>query len=282
MKTATTMLIACLAFGFAAQASAQSISPAWDAYRKQARERAEHQPAVRQGDAGADENPAPPTGTTASASADRATVVPPSAAPEPQAAPIVRTTSASARTRETPRNHGGAFIGAQLGEAEVYESITQHVYGLSAGYRWRAGSVTAVGIEVAAGKLDKNEKNGFPAPANTFYSLGATARFNFGRNSPLYAIARLGYWTSNADVPDYYYYYDYSSRRYRSAYEIERERVYGAYAGLGLGVDLGRHVSLSVMYNGYLYSEDYSTYSDSGSVDVNYADTATFGVEVRF
>ncbi|MBD4033101.1 hypothetical protein GUH82_20870, partial [Xanthomonas citri pv. citri] len=78
-------------------------------------------------------------------------------------------------------------------------------------------------------------------PGVEFGSLGGTARFNFG-DSPLFAVVRLGYWSANSNGES-------------------NERVSGAYAGAGFGVDIGRHASLSVFYTNYLYANDYY-YSD--------------------
>lgn len=282
MKTATNLLIACLAFGFAAQASAQSISPAWDAYRKQAREQHRQQAAPTQtGNDAAPEAPAAPASTSGTPSP----VVPPLVdATPPSAVPHSAERAEPVRSRhKDPHNLSGAFIAAQAGTGEVYEGIKQDMYGVSAGYRWGIGSVTSLGVEAAAGRLEEKVKDGFPAPTNMFYSLGATARFNFGQ-SPLFAVARLGYWTSKAEVPYYYGggYWDGNQLVTYSYYENHSTRVYGAYAGLGLGVDLGRHVSLALTYSGYIYSEDASSRGQDDDFDVNYADTLNFGVEVRF
>ncbi|WP_345775890.1 outer membrane beta-barrel protein, partial [Pseudoxanthomonas sp. X-1] len=182
------------------------------------------------------------------------------------------------RPREPPRNASGAFVGVQAGKGWVYEDVDQTMYGLSAGYRWRAGPVSLIGVEATAGRLQERTRQDDKYGAVDFYSLGAIARFNFGRRSPWFALARLGYWYGNTTQ------YDAIGRYYRAdgssyiKYDSYREHVYGAYAGLGIGVELGRHASLSLNYTGYLYSNSY----DAGEYDPNYADALNLGVEVRF
>ncbi|MEB1287324.1 hypothetical protein ABQF20_21705, partial [Xanthomonas campestris pv. campestris] len=58
------------------------------------------------------------------------------------------------------------------------------------------------------------------------------------------------------------------------------ERVSGGYAGAGVGVDLGRHASLSVLYTNYVYANDYY-YSDE-DITINRAEVLNVGAEVRF
>ncbi|WP_093140228.1 outer membrane beta-barrel protein [Pseudoxanthomonas sp. GM95] len=297
MKKTATLLLACTALGLASQAAAQSISPAWDAYRKQQKERqqqAGNVPALppmapvptkpREGYA----TPLPPTadGTAQVAAAApqpaSVTALPP---PAP-ATPVAQQASVapapppppSRPRKEKPRIDSGAFVGVQGGKGWVYEDIDQSMWGLNGGYRWRAGAVTLIGIEAAAGKLDRvSDHDGFYAPKVDFYSLGGTARFNFGRNSPWFAVARLGYWSGETDIEREACCRSFGGYNY-SYYESSRERVYGAYAGFGIGVDLGRHASLNLNYTGYVYSNSY--YDED--YEVNYADTVSFGVEVRF
>lgn len=280
----STALLACLATGFASQAGAQSVSPAFDAWMKSRHaaptattavpptgeqrpltaDVAEQAPAyaatpVAQPAQDASSSPAPAT----SATTTQVAVAPPPPAQTPR------------RKREEPRAASGAFIGAQAGKGWVYEDIDQNLYSVNAGYRWRAGPVTQIGIEAAVGKLDRvSDHDGYYAPDVDFYSLGGTARFNFGRNNPWFALARLGYWSGKTEFETFHS-YDFYGNPY---YEMSRERVYGAYAGFGIGVDLGRHTSLSLNYTGYVYSNSY-TYDD---YEVNYADTVNLGVEVRF
>ncbi|WCE02560.1 hypothetical protein [Pseudoxanthomonas sp. JBR18] len=255
MKTTTTTLIACLAFGFAAQASAQSISPAWDAYRKQAREQHQQQVApVQPKDDSANEAPQSVAAAASDTDAPSTSQTPLPASPAPVYTPPHR--------HETPRNHSGAFVGVQAGKGWIYEDMDQTMYGFNAGYRWRAGAASLVGFEIAGGQLDRiSDYHGYYAPAMQFGSAGATARFNFG-DSPMFAMARLGYWHAEPKGGG-------------------SERGDGGYAGFGFGVDLGHHVSLMLAYTAYVYANDYSD-DRNDDVQVNRADLVDFGVEVRF
>ena len=298
MNKSSALLLTCLLAGLASQASAQTVSPAFDAWLKSRRAPAqpsavappaspEQRPLTEhrasQAPASSDARPAPSTAAVPTAPvppvAPRADApaapTPPSAtyaavpAPPP---PVPR------RPREPPRNASGAFVGVQAGKGWVYEDVDQTMYGLSAGYRWRAGPVSLIGVEATAGRLQERTRQDDKYGAVDFYSLGAIARFNFGRRSPWFALARLGYWYGNTTQ------YDAIGRYYRAdgssyiKYDSYREHVYGAYAGLGIGVELGRHTSLSLNYTGYLYSNSY----DAGEYDPNYADALNLGVEVRF
>src|SRR5690606_17262123 len=139
----------------------------------------------------------------------------------PQAAP--------ARREE---NRGGFFIGVQGGKGWVYEDADQSALAVNAGYRWQAGPVSLIGIEVAAGRLDGTTEGGFEYPEVKYQSIGANARFNFGRTSPVYALVRAGYWTADQD--------DTGSS------------TDGGYFGLGLGADITRNFNLSLVYTDYV------------------------------
>lgn len=175
-------------------------------------------------------------------------------APAPYAAE--RTASPPARY-ETGR--GGFFLGVKGGKGEVYEDVRQSAREINAGYRWQAGPVALVGIEVAGGKLDATTDDGWRYADIDYGSIGVNARFNFGRNSPVFGLVRAGYWAAEED--------DYGMD------------VDGGYFGLGLGVDFGRHANVSLTYTNYVYFDGY--YWDD-YYEINRADTLMLGAEVRF
>jgi len=155
-------------------------------------------------------------------------------------------------------NRGGFFVGAQAGKGWVYEDVDQSAAMINAGYRWQAGPVTLVGVEVAHGRLNDAEHDGFDAPEVEYSSVGANARFNFGSGNPVYALVRTGYW--------------------RAEYSNFRDSTDGAYLGVGLGVDFNRHFNMSLTYTNHLYfSESYWN-----GTEINSADTVMLGAEVRF
>lgn len=157
------------------------------------------------------------------------------------------------------QDRGGFFLGAQVGKGWVYDDIDQSAVMVNAGYRWQAGAVTLVGIEVAGGQLDDTEEGGFSAEGVDLVSIGANARFNFGEGNPVYALVRGGYWSADADYGD---------------------SIEGAYVGVGLGVDFSRHFNMSVVYTNHVYFSDY--YGGYDYEDINRADTLMLGAEVRF
>ncbi|MEN1956631.1 outer membrane protein [Luteimonas changyuni] len=156
---------------------------------------------------------------------------------------------------------GGFFIGVQGGKGWVYDDVGQSALAVNAGYRWQAGAVTLVGIEVAGGKLDSTTDDGWPYAKVDYASIGANARFNFGHTSPVYALVRAGYFT--ADEADY-------------------GDMDGGYLGLGLGVDFNRHFNMSLVYTNYVYFDSYGWYDGDFYYDANRADTLMLGAEVRF
>lgn len=187
--------------------------------------------------------------------------------PARQAAPEQRATVGSAPYSggyEAPARHedgrGGVFVGVQGGKGWVYDDVDQSTVAVNAGYRWQAGAVTLVGIEVAGGKLDSTTEDGVPYGDVDYTSVGVNARFNFGRTSPVFALVRAGYWSAEDD--------DFGMD------------VDGGYFGLGLGVDVNRHFNLSLAYTNYVYFDSY--YWDQGYYEINRADTLLLGAEVRF
>lgn len=269
MKRTATWLLACTALGCVSDAAAQSLSRGWDTYRQQQKQQA--------GTQGATAPAAPPSGPSQDGTAAGQTAVQASAADEtggfttvtaqtpavaapPATAPAY---VAPAPRQQEPRLKSGMFLGAQAGDAKVFEGNKQDMAGFNVGYRWRAGPVTLVGIEVATGKVDgSKDADGFVViPTVDFGSIGATARFNFG-NTPVFALVRAGYWGGEAKGEDY------------------TERVYGAYLGAGLGVDIGKHFSLSALYTNYLYADEY--YDDYEDITINRAEVLSVGAEIRF
>jgi hypothetical protein len=151
---------------------------------------------------------------------------------------------------------GGFFLGVQGGKGWVYEDVDQSALAVNAGYRWQAGPVTLVGIEFAAGKLDEADHDGLPYGAVDYTSVGANARFNFGRTSPVYGLVRGGYWAAEDNE-----------------FGVSAD---GGYFGLGIGVDINRHFNMSVVYTNHVY------FNDDYYGDVNSAETLMLGAEVRF
>ncbi|MBB3762934.1 hypothetical protein GGR79_003759 [Xanthomonas arboricola] len=270
MKRTATWLLACTALGCVSDAAAQSLSRGWDTYRQQQKQ----QQAAAQ--SGAAQLATPAASSTAktnddalqSAAANGSYTAGPAEATTIASAPstAVAPSPALAYRSATPREEeqrlkSGVFLGVQGGQGKVYEGIDQDMLGFNAGYRWRAGPVTLIGIEAAVGKLARiSDHEDSYVPGVEFGSLGGTARFNFG-DSPLFAVVRLGYWSANSNGES-------------------NERVSGAYAGAGFGVDIGRHASLSVFYTNYLYANDYY-YSDE-DITINRAEVLNVGAEVRF
>ncbi|UXA55265.1 porin family protein [Xanthomonas prunicola] len=270
MKRTATLLLACTAFGVTAQASAQSLSRGWDSYRQRQKQQIGTQgitaPAAqsaRPAQAGIGGAPAVVGGSGTSQLGEPGgfgTVTEQTSARAVPAAPAYVPPSPR---EEEQRLKSGMFLGVQSGKAKVFENGEQDMQGFNVGYRWRAGPVTLIGIEAATGKVDgSKDADGFVVIPNVdFGSIGGTARFNFG-DVPVFALVRLGYWGGTAKGEDY------------------NERVYGAYVGAGLGVDIGRHVSLSALYTNYVYADAY--YDDYEDLMINRAEVLSFGAEIRF
>lgn len=155
---------------------------------------------------------------------------------------------------------GGFFLGVQAGKGWVYEDVDQSARAIDAGYRWQAGAVSLIGVEVARGRLDDTTDDGLPYGKVDYTSIGANARFNFGSTSPVYGLVRAGYWSADDDADN---------------------DADGGYFGLGLGVDINRNFNLSLVYTNYVYFNDVE--GDGIQYDdVNRADTLMLGAEVRF
>ncbi|GGK03668.1 outer membrane protein [Luteimonas terricola] len=165
---------------------------------------------------------------------------------------------------EAPTRHeegrGGFFVGVQGGKGWVYDDVDQSALAVNAGYRWQAGAVTLIGIELASGRLDSTTDDGWRFAEVDYASIGVNARFNFGHTSPVYALVRAGYMSADYEFGD----------------------IDGGYVGVGLGVDITRHFNLSLVYTNYVYFNE--AYWDSGTFyyDADRADTLMLGAEARF
>lgn len=164
------------------------------------------------------------------------------------------------------RSGSGAFIGASVGKGWVFESVDQSARQISAGYRWQAGPVSRLGVEVTAGKLSSTTRDMWQYGAVDYASVGFTGRFNFGRYSPVYGLVRAGYWAADSSVDD-------------GAYRAD---VDGGYFGVGLGTDIGERFSLSLVFTSYVYFNELYWEGNNLVYDANRADTLMLGGEFRF
>ena len=186
--------------------------------------------------------------------------------PAPAALPQAQPASAPAphyttRPSWEDTERGGFFLAVQGGRGGVYDDVDQAALAISAGYRWQAGAVSLLGIELAAGRLDSTTDDGWEYSKVEYASIGFNGRFNFGAASPVYALVRAGYF--NAD-----------EKHFGSAD--------GGYAGVGLGVDFGRRFNMSLVYTNYVYFNE--LYWSEGDLyyDASRADALMLGAEVRF
>jgi len=157
---------------------------------------------------------------------------------------------------------GGFFLGVQGGKGWVYDEVDQTALAVTAGYRWQAGAVTLVGVEVASGRLDDADDAGLRYDGVDYASVGVNARFNFGRGNPVYGLVRAGYWAADDNGSG--------------------DRLDGGYFGAGLGVDFNRRFNMSLVYTNHVYFNDYSWNDDGLYYDINRAETLMVGAEVRF
>ena len=241
MKKLAAVVVPALLVAATTAAHAQSISPGWTAYR-----------AKQTGQA-----------TPAAAPAQGSDVAAPGAVPASVGAPTSSAAQPVIYARRKPAPKGAFFVGVQGGNGQVYEEKKQTASAVSAGYRWAAGDFSQVGVELGAGRLRETRWQGYVVPEAKFANVGANARFQFGRDSAWFGIARAGVLHTESNFGDGY-----------------TESTNGAYYGVGLGVDMGRHFNMQLMYTGYLYANDY-TYGRDGD-KVHRADLFTLGAEVRF
>ncbi len=187
---------------------------------------------------------------------------------------------------------GGFFVAGQAGQATYDDSgldeDSADTRALSLGYRWQAGSIAQIGVEVGGGEVDEisqssayddgyfsgNSRIGMDA---RYAHAGANARVNFGRDSRWFAIGRLGYMGYSQNV-NYRYDNYLNGAPFRGESWTDSEDGGGAYFGGGLGMDITPNFNVNVMVNGYAYSgTDYD-----GNVDEDTASTTTLGLELRF
>ncbi|MBO9715569.1 MAG: hypothetical protein J7507_01875 [Pseudoxanthomonas sp.] len=252
MKKPATVVLPLILAMLAPCAGAQSISPAWEAYRNRNKQpTAEPAPAQADADAPSDAQPAAPANAPASG-----TPVSGSATPTTVSSP-----SRSYARRAEPQ--GGFFVGAQAGKGWIYEDVDQNVVAINGGYRWQAGDVSLIGIELASGRLAETDDGGWNYAQVDYGSIGANARFNFGEGNPWFAIARLGYWVADGDGD-------------------EDGDVDGGYASFGIGVDVNRNFNVNLMYTNHAYATTYYYSSGYEETEINRADMVTLGVEARF
>jgi hypothetical protein len=160
---------------FALHAQAQSVSPAYEAFRNKEAPQ-----------------PAPTQAATPTTQPAAPAPAPAYAAPAPYVAP--------APAREAEEN-GGFFVGLQAGQGWIYEDVEQDAVAASAGYRWQAGPWAQVGVELSGGRLDSTNYRGYDVSKATYKAVGANARMNFG-DSPWFATVRGGYFDAEQEYSD--------------------------------------------------------------------------------
>ena len=202
--------------------------------------------------------PPPAATTTQEDEAGQPTTVP---APQPRSYPGSQQYSSAPARRSWEEGRGGAFLGVQGGKGWVYDDVDQTALAISAGYRWQAGPIWLVGVEVAGGRLGSTTDGGWSYSEIEYGSVGVNARFNFGSGSPVYGLLRAGYFSADEE--------DFGSAD-------------GGYAGIGLGVDFGRHFNMSLVYTNYVYFNELYWDEDGLTYDASRADTLMLGAEVRF
>ncbi|MBD9480828.1 outer membrane beta-barrel protein [Pseudoxanthomonas sp. PXM02] len=227
---------------FALHAQAQSVSPAYEAFRN----KEAPQPAPTQA--------ATPT-TQPAAPAPAA--APAYAAPAPYVAP--------APAREAEEN-GGFFVGLQAGQGWIYEDVEQDTVAVSAGYRWQAGPWAQVGVELSGGRLDSTNYRGYDVSKATYKAVGANARMNFG-DSPWFATVRGGYFDAEQEYSDSTFSTDGGYAGLAIGVDINRH----------FNVSLGY---TAFVYADEYADEDCDDYDYD--CDFNRADTVMLGIEARF
>lgn len=255
VKKPATVVLPIILLMLAPCAGAQSISPAWEAWRNRNKQPAtEPAPADAQSAA----QPAAPSATSPAAPA----VAPASGGATPASVPPPPRSYAR---RVQPQ--GGFFLGAQAGKGWIYDDVDQNVVAINGGYRWQAGDVSLVGIELASGRLAETDDGDWNYAQVDYASIGANARFNFGEGNPWFALVRLGYWAADGDGD-------------------EDSDVDGGYASFGIGVDVTRNFNVNLTYTNHAYATTYYYSSGYGSyyeeTEINRADMVTLGVEARF
>ena len=240
--TAAAVVIAAGLLGASAQAQTKAVQAP--------------PPQSREADPAKRVPPPPAPEAPAGQQAMPATPTPTAAQVEPAAAPHYTT-----RPSWEDMDRGGFFLGVQGGRGWVYDSVDQDAWAVSAGYRWQAGAVSLLGIELSAGRLDSTTDDGWHYNKIEYRSIGFNGRFNFGAASPVYALVRSGY-------------FDADEQGYRSAD--------GGYVGIGLGADITRNFNMSLVYTNYVYFNELYWYDGDLYYDASRSDALMLGAEVRF
>lgn len=169
-------------------------------------------------------------------------------------------------------NGAGGFVGVSAGSAHLTvanASADRFAYGISGGYRWDVSANQSLGAEV--GYVDFGNVRGAVGPFNvklsaTGETLGANYRYTFGDDTvsgDYFVAMRAGYLRWNGKV---------SVAGFGSA----TDHGNGFYAGVGLGHDFTRNISLSVNY-------DFHRANDvAGSGDHINAGVTSIGAQYRF
>lgn len=155
-----------VALAAALPAHAQSLSPAWTEYRERT-----------------------PSDAPAASASTRDTVATPATgapaqqvyAPAAHNAPAAPTSQTAYAEPPTDGVRGAFFVAAQVGQAWIVDDVRQDTMAISGGYRWQAGPVVQVGIEGVAGRIDSGDLRNPGVDDTDYASLGANARFQFGR-----------------------------------------------------------------------------------------------------
>ena len=145
---------------------------------------------------------------------------------------LLSTLELKAQTENTgPMNQSGFFVTAQAGRSSGLHGADQQVNSIGLGYRWGLGQIALLGFEVDAGREESN-----------FGSVGLNARLNIGLRNPVFARARAVFWADGGSGGPF------------------------LFAGVGVGVDLGRNFNVNAMFSSYQYR----------------GEVATAGLEIRF
>lgn len=190
---------------------------------------------------------------------------------------------------------GRFFVAGQVGQAEYddtgFDDSSASTRAFSGGYRWQAGPLVQVGVEAGFGQIDEIggefyyyadgagyvETGRFGVEAD-YRHLGANARIAFGEGSRWFAVARGGYMAYSMDATAHFEVRQ-NGALVGSGKDSASDDGGGAYFGAGIGVDITRNFNVSVMYNGFAYS-DFD--NSEGQIEVGTASTTTLGGEVRF
>src|SRR5690554_2430746 len=135
----------------------------------------------------------PPPAPEATAGQQAAPQSPVPAVPQQASAPAPHYTT---RPSWEDTERGGFFLGVQGGRGWVYDDVDQTALAISTGYRWQAGAVSLLGVELMAGRLNSTTEDRWEYSKVEYASIGFNGRFNFGAASPVYALVRAGYFSA--------------------------------------------------------------------------------------